>query len=455
MEEQKELRLKLYKHIIYNLIGFAVIFIIFGVFIYCLVSKIAYSNVNKALYDSKNQFLEIDNERINLIINSKGFKEITRSGIVENAINSYEDIILTRKIINPNIIVVLRNMDGEIVNESQLIRIDDYFEDIDFNNNNLDKIYELTIGDKYSYRGINFIFKGSDVIDDRYVQLLINVDTEKAIVASYFQIISVAIIVGIVCSIFASIVLSWKTLSPLEENMIKQIEFVQNVSHELRTPLTIIQAKQELLLQEPNAKIIDKSEDISLTLNETRRLTKLVKDLLILSRADSKKLILQKENINIDEYINEIVNPYIEIAQMQDKNLELNLNYKLDIDVDTKTLAEDMTKAGNEYDSAEKLVNATNLVIGEIKSCKPHPDSDHLHLCKVDVGTEILDIVCGAPNAREGIKVIVALPGAELPGGIKIKSGVIRGEQSNGMMCALYEIGIDKKYLSEEDKNGI
>ncbi len=127
----------------------------------------------------------------------------------------------------------------------------------------------------------------------------------------------------------------------------------------------------------------------------------------------------------------------------------------IDIDVDVKTLAEDMTKAGNEYDSAEKLVNATNLVIGEIKSCKPHPDSDHLHLCKVDVGTEILDIVCGAPNAREGIKVIVALPGAELPGGVKIKSGVIRGEQSNGMMCALYEIGIDKKYLSEEDKNGI
>lgn len=127
----------------------------------------------------------------------------------------------------------------------------------------------------------------------------------------------------------------------------------------------------------------------------------------------------------------------------------------IDIDVDVNKLAEDMTKAGSEYDSAEKLVNATNLVIGKIISCTPHPDSDHLHLCKVDIGTEVLDIVCGAPNAREGIKVIVALPGAELPGGIKIKAGVIRGEKSNGMMCALYEIGIDKKYLSEADKNGI
>ena len=84
-----------------------------------------------------------------------------------------------------------------------------------------------------------------------------------------------------------------------------------------------------------------------------------------------------------------------------------------------------------------------------------HPDSDHLHLCKVDIGSEVLDIVCGAPNARKGIKVIVAQVGAELPGDFKIKKGMIRGQESNGMLCALYEIGIDKKFLSEADKNGI
>ena len=57
----------------------------------------------------------------------------------------------------------------------------------------------------------------------------------------------------------------------------------------------------------------------------------------------------------------------------------------IDIDVDTKTLAEDMTGAGNEYDEAEKLINATGLVIGEVKTCEMHPDSDHLHVCTVDV----------------------------------------------------------------------
>ena len=96
----------------------------------------------------------------------------------------------------------------------------------------------------------------------------------------------------------------------------------------------------------------------------------------------------------------------------------------VDIPVDYKTLAEDMTNVGNEYDSAEKLINATNLVIGEIHECEMHPDSDHLHVCKVNVGNEVLQIVCGAPNVRKGIKVIVALDGAVLCD-TTIKKGVI------------------------------
>ena len=127
----------------------------------------------------------------------------------------------------------------------------------------------------------------------------------------------------------------------------------------------------------------------------------------------------------------------------------------VDIDVDVKTLAEDMTSVGNEYDEAGKLINATNLVIGEVKECEMHPDSDHLHICKVDVGNEILNIVCGAPNVKKGQKVIVALAGAELPNGIKIKKGMIRGQESNGMICSLSEIGIESKFQSEEDKTGI
>lgn len=126
----------------------------------------------------------------------------------------------------------------------------------------------------------------------------------------------------------------------------------------------------------------------------------------------------------------------------------------VDIDVDLHTLAEDMTKVGNEYDSAQPLINATNLVIGEVIECTMHPDSDHLHVCKVNIGDSILQIVCGAPNVRKGLKVIVALPGAELPEKT-IKKGMIRGQESNGMLCSIAELGIESKFLKPEDKDGI
>ena len=132
------------------------------------------------------------------------------------------------------------------------------------------------------------------------------------------------------------------------------------------------------------------------------------------------------------------------------------LNDYVDIpdSVTTKELAEEMTHIGNEYDSCEKLIPATNLVIGEVIECVDHPDSDHLHVCKVDIGTEILDIVCGAPNCRKGLKVIVAKVGAKLPDG-EIKKGKIRGVESNGMLCAMSELGLDSKFLNEEDYAGI
>ncbi len=86
-----------------------------------------------------------------------------------------------------------------------------------------------------------------------------------------------------------------------------------------------------------------------------------------------------------------------------------------------------------------------HLVIGEVVECMDHPDSDHLHVCMVNVGNEVCQIVCGAPNVRKGIKVIVALPGAILPGDFEIKAGKIRGVESNGMICAKFELGLEEK----------
>ena len=126
----------------------------------------------------------------------------------------------------------------------------------------------------------------------------------------------------------------------------------------------------------------------------------------------------------------------------------------IDDNLTIENIAEDMTRVGNEYDYAGPLLNCTNLVVGKIIKCVDHPDSDHLHVCDVDIGSETLQIVCGAPNAREGIKVIVAKVGAKLPGG-EIKKGKIRGIESNGMMCSKAELGLDNKFLTDADRDGI
>ena len=119
-------------------------------------------------------------------------------------------------------------------------------------------------------------------------------------------------------------------------------------------------------------------------------------------------------------------------------------------DEDLKELARKITESGI---NVEKIItnHIDNLIIGEVVECVNHPDSDHLHICQVNIGEKIIQIVCGAPNVRVGLKVIVALPKAILPENFEIKPSKIRGEESNGMLCALYELGLEEK--TEENYN--
>ena len=112
-------------------------------------------------------------------------------------------------------------------------------------------------------------------------------------------------------------------------------------------------------------------------------------------------------------------------------------------DLDPKELAVKITTAGT---NIEKVYTNANplLVIGYVKECVPHPDSDHMKICQVDVGKETIQIVCGASNVDAGEKVIVALPGCVLPGDFKIEKAMKRGVESNGMICALMEIGLEE-----------
>ena len=126
--------------------------------------------------------------------------------------------------------------------------------------------------------------------------------------------------------------------------------------------------------------------------------------------------------------------------------------------ITVQDIADKLTYAGLEIEEISYSASANNLVIGQIIECENHPSSDHLHILKVDLGSKygIEQIVCGAPNARLGLKVIVARPGAELKSiGVTISKGVIRGVESNGMCCSLVELGVDKNTLSEKQISGI
>lgn len=329
MSEQKLIHKQLIKNMLYNLIAFTILFSIFGVIIFSTVKTFLYQSSTQELTEAKQRYSNIQDQPI-----FKGEKpDISIQGNFKK--EEKRDIFP-----NPRIISIQRDENGQVQNTDEIGRFyENYISEIAFDKSNLDNIEEIVVNDKYYYRMITFETTNSngEVI---YIQLLVNIDSEKAVLNNFLNILSIGIIVTVVCSIVASYILSKRTLKPIIESWRKQTEFVQNASHELRTPLTIIQAKQELLLQEPESKIIDKSEEIRLTLNETKRLTKLTKDLMILARADQNKIQLNKEQIDIDKYIKEIATPYIDFAGIQEKDIKLNLNYGKEVLVDVSRFHE-------------------------------------------------------------------------------------------------------------------
>ncbi|WP_314737167.1 phenylalanine--tRNA ligase subunit beta [Limosilactobacillus urinaemulieris] len=133
------------------------------------------------------------------------------------------------------------------------------------------------------------------------------------------------------------------------------------------------------------------------------------------------------------------------------------LNEYLDLDVKPRDLAEKIARTSVDINDVYSLSDGLkNLVVGEVDTCEPHPNSDHLHVCSVNVGEEEpLQIVCGAPNVAAGQKVIVALNGARIANNQKIKRGKIRGIESNGMLCALQEIGFSDRIAPKAYEAGI
>lgn len=139
--------------------------------------------------------------------------------------------------------------------------------------------------------------------------------------------------------------------------------------------------------------------------------------------------------------------------------------YVPDLDVTAQEYTDAMTLSGTKVEGYEKMdADLEKIVIGQILSIERHPDADKLIICQVNVGTETVQIVTGAPNVKEGDKVPVVLDGGRVagghdgkmtPGGIKIKKGKLRGIESCGMMCSIEELGSTREMYPEAPEYGI
>lgn len=313
MSEEKTVKKQLVKNMLLNLLTFSIIFYILGMSIYGQFKNSLYmsadTELNKATREEK---IKLEERKNNFKINEK---------IEENQ----------EKIESPRLIKIIRNENGEIIESA---RTGNIFDGSEFNKNNLGRIYETEI-QEYSFRGINYKDQNGN-----YVQVLINVDAEKDISQKFIKNLIISFVVTVIFIVIASYILSKKTLKPIIQSWKKQNQFVQDASHELRTPLTIIKAKQENLLEKPESKIIDNVEDISITLQETQRLTKLIKELMELAKNDSDKLKLNKEKFNLDEQIKSIIELYKDVAKTEGKKLNMSLEYKGYIYADINKLKE-------------------------------------------------------------------------------------------------------------------
>ncbi|MFJ8531307.1 sensor histidine kinase [Bacillus sp. NPDC094106] len=165
--------------------------------------------------------------------------------------------------------------------------------------------------------------------DTEIVQFVRDATAERDMLHTLLLILIIGCGIGSLCAIGLGFFLAGKALIPIRNSWEKQQQFVSDASHELRTPLAVIQSKTDVLFQSPSATIEEKAVDISTISKECRRLSKLVANLLLLARSDSNQIEMDKKNFALDELLQEVVDPYKEIAAYQEKEIILKVESKV------------------------------------------------------------------------------------------------------------------------------
>lgn len=156
-------------------------------------------------------------------------------------------------------------------------------------------------------------------VNCQYMKVYVNVDGEVSARDTVAKVYATCALTILILSVAASYFLSNKTIKPIILSLEKQLNFVSDASHELRTPLAIVQSKIENILTDSEKTVYDVSEDLAISLKELNRLTKLTQDLLVLARNDNDTITMDLEIINLDQLIKAAIEPFMELAELQNK----------------------------------------------------------------------------------------------------------------------------------------
>ncbi|GAB6480386.1 HAMP domain-containing sensor histidine kinase [Bacillus cereus] len=193
---------------------------------------------------------------------------------------------------------------------------------------NLDQFFPKKLGDLQDLEVQGRYFRTFAFKEDgKIVQIVRDTTAEEEMLNTLFLILVIGCSVGSLFAIGIGFFLAGRALVPIQKSWEKQQQFVSDASHELRTPLAVIQSKTDILFQSPSATIEEKAMDISTISKECRRLSKLVANLLLLARSDSNQIEMDKKTFEMDTLLEEIVDPYKEIASYQEKEMILKVEH--------------------------------------------------------------------------------------------------------------------------------
>lgn len=291
--------------------AFAALFVLLGIIVFQLLQVSAYNQTDMSLSEMTTNRPLIERE-ISRLNQSDPFIDFPLDKPLPEGITPQEELFNTQ--------IILWTENGEILNKEVLGGRYTQLNVLTLDTTKLNEIIPVALAESnLSFRSITIENSQSLSSEVAYIQFLTNTNQIDDSLTTFQWILFVCMFIFWLISLGVSVFSSKMNMKPLLIAWQKQQEFVENASHELRTPLTIIQNNLQHLFTRPNQTILEQSPRIAQALSETRRLTNLTNDLLLIARSDGNQATIQPEETDIDRFLEQLIQPFAEIAEMQDK----------------------------------------------------------------------------------------------------------------------------------------